>query len=327
MPNKENNHNNLMPLGKTRVMVSRIGIGTLTWGDPSESRPWSSPRIAYGPAGAEEDQKNALEVSLQAGINFIDTAAMYGLGASERMIGKLTTGRDVIIATKFPKYFFITMTSSLPQNLQESLDRLQRKTVDLYQVHYPFPWLSIPGMMRLMADAVEKGRVRAVGVSNFSERQLRIAHKILSEYGIPLASNQVEYSLLHRNPEVDGVLEACRDLGVTLIAYMPLSMGALTGKYNEKNKPAGLRRYLGFYWGREFRKVLQLVDLLRKIGDKYSKSPGQVALRWLMEQEGVIPIPGVRNGKQAEHTAGTLSFALDRADQEAIDKASLPWRR
>lgn len=323
----EDKHNNLIPLGKTNIMVSRIGIGTLTWGDPAESRPLSSPRIAYGHANAEMDQKDALEVSLNAGINFIDTAAMYGLGASERMVGKLTRGKNVVIATKFPKYFFITFTSSLPEDLRESLARLQRTTVDLYQVHYPFPWLSIPGMMRLMADAVEKGKVRAVGVSNFSARQMRMAHKILSEYGIPLASNQVEYSLLHRKPEYDGVLETCRELGVVLIAYMPLSMGALTGKYDEKNKPEGMRKYLGFYWGRAFKRVLELVSLLRNIGDKYSKSPGQVALRWLMEQEGVIPIPGVRNGRQAEHVAGALSFSLDKTDRDAIEHASLQWRR
>ena len=323
----QNKHNNLIPLGKTNIMVSRIGIGTLTWGDPAESRTLSSPRIAYGPAGSEKDQSEALEVSLNAGINFIDTAAMYGLGASERMIGKLTRGKNVVIATKFPKYFFITFTRSLPEDLRESLARLQRTTVDLYQVHYPFPWLSIPGMMRLMADAVEKGKVRAVGVSNFSARQMRMAHKILSQYGIPLASNQVEYSLLHRKPETDGVLETCRELGVTLIAYMPLSMGALTGKYDKKNKPEGMRKYLGFYWGKKFQKVLQLVNLLRKIGEKYSKSPGQVALRWLIEQEGVIPIPGVRNGRQAEHNAGVLSFSLDKADRDAIEHASVQWRR
>lgn len=323
----QNTQNNLIPLGKTGIMVPRIGIGTLTWGDPSESRALSSPRIAYGPAGAEKDQRDALEVSLQSGINFIDTAAMYGLGASERMIGKLTEGKDVVIATKFPKHFIITFTHSLPDDLAESLKRLGRTTVDLYQVHYPFPWLSIPGMMRLMADAVEKGKIRAIGVSNFSEKQMRLAHKILSQYGIPLASNQVEYSLLHRKPETDGVLDACRELGITLIAYMPLSMGALTGKYDEKHKPEGLRKYLGFYWGRKFNKVLHLVDLLREIGEKYEKSPGQVALRWLMEQEGVIPIPGVRNGRQAEQTAGVLSFSLDKKDVEAIDQASRQWRK
>jgi aryl-alcohol dehydrogenase-like predicted oxidoreductase len=320
----QNKNNALVPLGKTSVMVSRLGIGTLTWGNPSSSRPWSSQRLAYGPAGAEEDQRNALDVSLGAGINFIDTAAMYGLGASERTIGELTHGKDVVVATKFPKHFFFTMTGSLPDDLQESLERLQRTSVDLYQVHYPFPWLSIPGMMGLMADAVEQGKIRAVGVSNFSAKQMRFAHKLLSKYGIPLASNQVEYSLLHRKPEVDGVLEACRELGVTLIAYMPLCMGALTGRYNEKNKPAGLRKYLGFFRGREFKRVLRLVSLLKDIGDKYSKSPGQVALRWLMEQGGVIPIPGVRNGKQAEHNAGALSFSLEKADREAINRASSP---
>lgn len=323
----QDKNNNLVPLGKTKVLVPRIGIGTLTWGDPAESRALSSPRIAYGHANAGKDQKDALDVCLQSGINFIDTAAMYGLGASERMIGKLTKGRNVVIATKFPKNFIITFTHSLPDNLEESLKRLGRTTVDLYQVHYPFPWLSIPGTMRLMADAVEKGRVRAVGVSNFSARQMRMAHKVLSQYGIPLASNQVQYSLLHRRPETDGVLDACKELGVTLIAYMPLSMGALTGKYDEKHKPDGLRKYLGFYRGRKFQKVLQLVNLLRTIGEKYSKSPGQVALRWLMEQEGVIPIPGVRSGKQAEHAAGTLSFSLEKKDIEAIQHESRQFRQ
>ena len=107
--------------------------------------------------------------------------------------------------------------------------------------------------MELMADAVEAGKVKAVGVSNYSAEQMRIAHAALSERGISLASNQVEYSLLHRQPEVNGVLDACRELGVTLIAYQPLASGALTGKYAAGAKPAGLRRFMPTSGGKAWR--------------------------------------------------------------------------
>jgi aryl-alcohol dehydrogenase-like predicted oxidoreductase len=124
-----------------------------------------------------------------------------------------------------------------------------RPAVDLYQVHFPSRWMSIPTVMNLMADAVEAGKVRAVGVSNYSAAQLHTAHAALRRRGIPLASNQVQYSLLHRHPERNGVLDTCRDLGVMLIAYMPLASGALTGKYTAGNRPAGWRRYSSVYRG------------------------------------------------------------------------------
>jgi aryl-alcohol dehydrogenase-like predicted oxidoreductase len=149
-------------------------------------------------------------VSLAAGVNLLDTAAMYGSGASERQVGELTEGRDVVIATKFPARYF-SRDASLPAVLEGSLARLRRPVIDLYQVHYPVPWMSIPRLMNLIADAVEAGKVRAVGVSNYSAEQLRAAHAALGGRGIPLASNRVQYSLLHRNPERDGVYDACRD--------------------------------------------------------------------------------------------------------------------
>ena len=127
------------------------------------------------------------------------------------------------MATKFPSNF--SRERSLP-TLDESLTRLQRTRIDLYQIHYPFPWLSIPKLMNLMADAVEAGKIRTVGVSNYNAKQMRTAHTELAKRELPLASNQVQYSLLHRAPETNGVLDACRELGVTLIGYMPLAAGA-----------------------------------------------------------------------------------------------------
>jgi aryl-alcohol dehydrogenase-like predicted oxidoreductase len=180
--------------------------------------------------------------------------------------------------------------------------------------------------MALMADAVEAGRIKAVGVSNYSAEQLRIAHAALAASGVPLASIQVEYSLLHRQPEVDGVLDACRDLGITLIAYQPLAGGALTGKYVAGVRPTGLRRVTPNFRGKGLAALAPVVALLREIGGRYGKTPAQVALRWLVENETVVPIPGAKNGRQAADNAGALSFRLTADELAALDRATRAWR-
>jgi aryl-alcohol dehydrogenase-like predicted oxidoreductase len=293
----------------------------MVWGDMSTAPWWSPARSAYGPSSRGDEQREALAVSLAAGVNFVDTAAMYGKGVSERRVGELTAGKDVVIATKFPFGFF-ARAGSLPTTLEDSLARLQRSTIDLYQIHHPSRWMSIPTLMNLMADAVEAGKIRAVGVSNYNADQMRTAHTELARRGIPLASNQVQYSLLHRNPERDGVLDVCRELGGTLIAYMPLASGALTGKYSATNRPAGWRRYMGYFRGRNLVTVTRLVELLREIGARYDRNPSQVALRWLIQQEGVLPIPGAKNAGQATQNAGVLSFTLEAGEVEALSQAT-----
>jgi aryl-alcohol dehydrogenase-like predicted oxidoreductase len=155
---------------------------------------------------------------------------------------------------------------------------------------------------------------------------MRLAHSELARRGISLASNQVEYSLLHRKPEVDGVLDACRELGITLIAYSPLAMGALTGKYSAGTRASGLRRFLPNFNRKSMEAVKPVVDLLRRIGGRYSKNPSQVALRWLLENENVLPIPGAKNGRQAAENVGALSFSLTPEEFELLNQATLAWR-
>lgn len=312
-----------MTLGQTDIRVSRLGIGAMVWGDMSAAPRWNPARNVYGPTSSAEEQRAALEVSLAAGVNFIDTAAMYGKGASERRVGELTAGIDVVVATKFPFGFF-SRASSLPATLEESLARLRRTRIDLYQVHFPSRWMSIPTVMNLMADAVEAGKVRAVGVSNYSADQMRTAHAELARRGLALTSNQVQYSLLHRDPETDGVLDTCRELGATLIAYMPLASGALTGKYSAATRPAGWRRYSSAFRGRNLVDLAQVVDLLKEIGSRHDRSPGQVALRWLIQQDGVLPIAGAKNASQAAQNAGALTFTLDDEEVRALSKATNP---
>jgi aryl-alcohol dehydrogenase-like predicted oxidoreductase len=281
--------------------------------------------MAYGGADGLEEEAAALQASLDAGVDLFDTAAFYSAGASERRLGELVAERDVVIASKFPGGLRFT-AEDFPDELDASLARLGRPTIDLYQHHFPGR-VSIPRLMQAMASAVEVGKVRAVGVSNYSADQMRQAHAVLSELGIPLASNQVEYSLLHRRPETNGVLDACRELGVTLIAYTPLAGGMLTGKYSTENRPAGFyRRVLPRYRRRSLEAIGPVVGLLREIGDKHTKTPSQVALRWLIENPTVLPIPGAKNGRQAAANAGALTFSLTADEVEVLDSATRPWR-
>jgi aryl-alcohol dehydrogenase-like predicted oxidoreductase len=312
-------------LGRSDLEVPRLGVGAMTWGSPSGRSRWGPAKLAYGGTAGPEEERRAFEASLSAGVDLFDTAAMYSGGASERRLGELADGEQVLIATKFPPGW-LSRTDAFPAALDQSLARLRRSTLDLYQHHFPSRRISIPSLMTLMAGAVEAGKVRAVGVSNYSAEQLRVAHAALAERGVPLASNQVEYSMLHRAPETNGVLDACRELGITLIAYQPLAQGALTGKYRPGDRPTGIRRFGRYYRRDALQKVRPVVALLDEIGERYSRTPAQVALRWLIQQENVLPIPGAKDGRQAASNAEALSFTLLGAEMEALDQATTAWR-
>jgi aryl-alcohol dehydrogenase-like predicted oxidoreductase len=311
-------------LGGTEVRVPRLGLGVMIWGEASGAQRLMPAKSSYGGTNAADEQA-AFDASLAAEINFFDTAAMYSAGGSERRLGELAEGKDVVIATKFPPTPF-GHTQDLPNALQASLSNLRRSSIDLYQHHFPSRRVDTPALMELMADAVEAGKIKAVGVSNYSAAQMRTAHQALARRGIPLASNQVQYSLLHRQPETNGVLDACRELGITLIAYQPLASGALTGKYLDGSRPVGIRRFREPFRGSKFHALQPVVTLLRLIGDRYGKTPGQVALRWLLEQEHVVAIPGAKNADHATHNAAALSFTLTPDEVAYLNEATAAWR-
>lgn len=312
-------------LGRSDLRVPRMGVGAMTWGDPKGLARLHPAKTAYGGAHGLEEEKRALELSILAGVNLFDTAAMYSGGAAERRLGELASGRDVIIATKYPAGFSFR-AEQFPKELEMTLSRLGRESINLYQHHFPNARLSIPLLMDFVAAAVQAGKVRAVGVSNYSAGQMREAHAALARHGIPLASNQVEYSLLNRKPETNGVLEACRELGITLIAYSPLAGGMLTGKYSPQNRPGGFfRRTLPQYNRKALEAIQPVVGLLKSIGEKYDRTPSQVALRWLIENPIVLPIPGAKNGRQAAENVQALTFSLTAKEVEALSQATTAW--
>jgi len=291
-----------------------MGTGAWAWGDRLF---WG-----YGSGYGEGDVEAAFQASLEARINFFDTAEVYGFGRSERLLGRFirAAGQPAVVATKFMPLPWRLGRGSVLRALRKSLARLGMERVDLYQVHFPRPWASIEVLMDTLADAVEAGLVRAVGVSNYNLEQMQRAHEALAQRGVPLASNQVEYSLLRRQPERTGLLAACRELGVTLIAYCPLAQGLLTGKYTPDNPPRGwMRRFMR---RAELAQVQPLVSQLRETGEAHGgKAPGQVALNWVM-CKGVVPIPGAKNARQAEQNAGALGWRLSDGEVAALDAIS-----
>jgi aryl-alcohol dehydrogenase-like predicted oxidoreductase len=303
-----------VPLGKTDVRVTPLGIGTWSWGD---SMFWG-----YGKGYAEADVRAAFDASMAAGITFFDTAEVYGQGKSERLLGQFINriGQRPVVATKFMPLPWRLSKGALAGALRKSLDRLGLAQVDLYQIHWAFPPRPIEFWVNGLADVIEAGLTRAVGVSNYSADQTRRAAATLSKRGALLASNQVQYSLLNRAPERDGLLQTCNELGVTLIAYSPLAKGLLTGKYTPGNPPPGLRGWRNR--GEALARLQPLIGLLREIGAAHDgKSPNQVALNWVI-CKGAIPIPGAKNARQAQENAGALGWRLTADEVAALDSAS-----
>jgi aryl-alcohol dehydrogenase-like predicted oxidoreductase len=312
--------NNTITLGASDIRVAPLGVGAWSWGD---TMVWG-----YGHGYGTSEVAAAFHTSLNAGITLFDTAEIYGSGTSERIVGQLAnaTEQPIVIASKFAPYPWRLSAKTLRGALDASLRRLQVERIDLYQIHFPSPLLRIPALMDAMADAVAEGKIGAVGVSNYSAAQMQKAHAALARRGVALATNQVEYSLFKRAPEVNGVLDACRELGVTLIAYSPLAMGLLTGKYRPGIAPGGARRLTRRFSARNLAAIQPALALAHTIGAAHGgKTTGQVALNWLI-QRGALPIPGAKNARQAEENAGALGWALDPEEMERLDAATRAWR-
>lgn len=304
----DNQPNGMVALGASGLKVNPIGLGTNSWGKGRQADP---------------GQQETFTTALNQGINLIDTAEVYHFGGSERTIGLfLADARQrVVITTKFFPFPWRLKRSALLAALHASLARLQVAQVDLYLVHFGIPPVPVETWMEAMAEAVNSGLTRAVGVSNYSPDQMRRAQDVLARHGIPLACNQVEYSLLKRNAERSGLLEMCQKSGVTLVAYRPVASGLLTGRYSPENPPKGLR---GYPVDRQYLARIQpLIALLQQLGVKHGgKTPSQVALNWLI-CKGAVPIPGAKNVHHLKENAGAGGWRLADDEIAALDAAAV----
>ncbi|MFZ4585231.1 MAG: aldo/keto reductase [Acidimicrobiia bacterium] len=296
-----------------------LGVGCWAWGDKST---WGMG--GYDAGLTEASIAEAWEASLAAGVTLFDTAEIYGKGESERIIGKLLrqdpTRRDsLVIASKFIPYpWRIPMRSVFRQSLEASLGRLGIDHIDLYQIHGPISFRSHAVLADALAQAVSDKLVRAVGVSNYSVNEMRAMHRELAKRDVPLASNQIEFSLLRRRPDSGGLIAECARLGVRPLAYSPIGQGRLTGKYSAQNPPPKGRNFSAH----PMEQVDAVVAVARRVGEAHERTPSEVALRWLIKK-GAVPIPGAKNAKQASDNAGALGWELTGDDMTALDGVAL----
>ncbi|KAL0491897.1 oxidoreductase [Acrasis kona] len=315
-----------VPTSQTRLLLSNlvkispIAIGTWSWGDKS-TWGWNE----------ESDSKanDAFAESLKKGIGFFDTAEVYGKGESERCIARYMknhanliseeSGNDFVIATKFlPLPYLLFYPTCLLQHLKDSLERLEVKQVDLYQIHGPIHLRSIETLADALAEAVKQGLTKTVGVSNYSTEQVIRMYDALQKHGIQLASNQIEYSLLRRVPETSGLIKACLDRGIAVLAYSPLGMGRLTGKYSVQNPPPSGRRFSDY----NMELIEPVLNVMRSIAEARNVSVSSVALNWVM-CKGAIPLAGAKNGEQAIANAQALGWRLSDEEIEKLDQKSI----
>lgn len=317
----------LRTLGKTGIQISPIGLGCWQFanGIAVVSDYWG---------GMDSEQaKEIVDVSIKGGINWFDTAEIYGFGTSEKILSDSLKALDqkpgdVVIATKwFPAMRF---AGSITRTIDTRIKHLGGYPIDLHQIHMPFSFSGLEAQMRAMAKLVKDGKIRSIGVSNFNAAQMRKSHKVLQEHGLVLASNQVPYSLMNRQIERNGVLDTARELGITIIAYSPLEQGLLSGRFHRD--PGAVRsisfgrrmRYNSRLSSAGLKQSQPLIDRMTELGEKYSVQPAQVALNWVVTYHGetVVAIPGATKPHHAAQNAAAMTFELMPDEGRELDELS-----
>lgn len=319
----------LRQLGKSDLMVTPIGLGTWQF---SKSRGTAGKYWGYVD---DEEIYNIVKTTLENGINWFDTAEIYGRGESEKALTNalIKLGKnsdDVIIATKWWPVF--RRAKSIIKTIDERIDALNNFRIDLYQIHQPYSVSPLKSQMKAMAELVQKGKIRYIGVSNFSAKKMKKAYFELQKYDITLVSNQVQYNLLNRKIETNGIMKIAKKYGISIIAYSPLSQGILTGKFHEnpdliKNRP-GYRKYKRAFKPEYLERTRGLINTLKEIGRKYNATPAQVALNWLVNfhNDLVVAIPGASSAKQAESNANAIKFKLTQEELDQINRITAIYR-
>ena len=306
-------------LGDTELNLTTVGLGTWAMGGP-----W---QFGWGPQD-DNEAIAAILTALDKGINWIDTAPIYGLGHSEELVGKALkqTKQKLLIATKCGLLWDeknerapCLKKESIRKECHASLKRLGVEAIDLYQMHWPEPEEDVGEAWEEMAKLVDEGKVRYIGVSNFNIEQIERIRKIHK-----VASLQPPYSMLHREVE-DGLLEYCAQNNIGVIAYSPMQRGLLTGKFSQE-RLAGLplddhRRRNPDFHDPQFTATLQLVERLKEIAERNGTTCAQLAISWVLRRpEVTAAIVGARRPEQIAETAPASDWNLSEKDIEEIEK-------
>jgi aryl-alcohol dehydrogenase-like predicted oxidoreductase len=306
-------------LGNSDMHITSVGFGAWAIGGGEWEYGWG--------AQDDADSISAIHRALDSGMNWIDTAAVYGLGHSEEVVARALKGRSEkpYIFTKCSlrwdaqrKIYNSLKADSIRGEVEDSLRRLQIDVIDLYQIHWPNPDPDIEEGWTTMAELQAAGKVRYIGVSNFNVEQLERASRIA-----PITSNQPPYSMIDRDVEAE-ILPYCLEHNIGIINYSPMASGLLTGAMT-KERAAALpendwRSREDNFREPRLSRHLQLVEVLKAIGARHGRTPGEVAIAWTLRNPAVTgAIVGARNAKQVDGVSGALHFRLSESELAEID--------
>lgn len=293
--------------------VSTYMIGTWAWGSGQNGS-----KIVFGEVNEEEQLKETFEVAYKNGFNFWDTAEVYGMGTSEKLLGKFIEGKeDVVISTKhFPNKKY--KDGENENAIKGSLERLNIKSIDLYWLHSP---RALKENMKELAECTKKGLIKSIGLSNCNVEQIIEANEVLKEYGLKLYAIQNHYSLLSIEREAE-ILEYCKKNNIIFFGYMTLEQGALSGHYDEKNHfPLFSMRGLAF-GKRKFKRIKHLLDYIKELGEKYNVDPSQIPIAWTISK-GVFPIVGLTKASHVEALKQGINILLLDEEIKKLEELAL----
>lgn len=305
-----------------------IALGTWSWGIGT-----SGGDQVFGNHLETEELKPVFEAAMERGLCLWDTAAAYGMGASEEIVGNLAKEyprNELLLSTKFTPRLAGSTEDPVKDMCEESLRRLQTDSIDIYWIHNSS---DVARWTPCLIPLVKSGKVKRVGVSNHNLAQIKRVEEILSAANIPLSAVQNHFSLLCRASEEEDVLEYCRSRGIDFFGYMVLEQGALSGKYGpEHPMPADSRR--GQMYNPHLRQIRLLADAMKKVAEKYNAGVPQIAIGWAIAK-GAIPIVGATKPEQIEEVAKAAEISLTAEDSKTLEQAAArvkidtrgPWER
>lgn len=292
-----------------------IVLGTWSWGTGAVGGDQ-----VFGNHLETEELKPVFDEAMANGLNLWDTAAVYGMGASETVLSAFTKNRkreDVLISTKFTPQIAEDTEDPVADMLAGSLERFGTDYIDMYWIHNP---ADVERWTPYLAPLVKSGKVKRVGVSNHNLAQIKRAEEILSKEGVHLSAIQNHYSLLYRSSEKAGILDYCKENGIDFWAYMVLEQGALGGKYDTAHPlPEGSQR--GDTYNPLLPQIEKLVAVMRTVGDRYGVTPAQVALAWAIAK-GTTPIIGVTKTAQVQDAIKAAEIILTEEEVKVIEEAA-----
>ncbi|MDE7332440.1 MAG: aldo/keto reductase [Lachnospiraceae bacterium] len=293
--------------------MPKIALGAWSWGIGA-----AGGDQVFGNHLFEEELKPVFDRAMECGLNLWDTAAVYGEGSSERILGNFVkdiSREDVILSTKFTPQIASDSPDAMQEMIDGSKERLHTDVIDVYWIHNP---LDVEKWTPDLIPLAKSGQIKSIGVSNHNLAQIKRANEILGAQGLKVSAVQNHFSLLHRSSERAGILDYCKENGITFYAYMVLEQGALTGRYHEANPfPTGTGR--GDSYNPHLKKLETLIDEMKTIGTRFDASPAQIATAWAIAK-GTLPIIGVTKVNQVEEAAKAAKIKLTAEEINRLER-------